>query len=524
MITQNDNQRVNFTANMGSAPVSVDPVSAAETILRRFGARAISLITQPRAVEDGSVIPSRLSANDCYVTLEEASRKMARVALRKYQSLPAQMTDSFSASLSLIFPDPVAYLARSIRSVISDAERMARREPDTISLDQPVHAGISSDGAELTLKDTFSSAVEDEQPEAALDSKTDRYEFRAALVAGLKSISPNYLAALQRDMARERERLAGHRVVPESDRERQTICRARAALSQIITRECGIDNPYVRLLAQQRKSRVRQKSTSTQNWTPERQDNLRRKLLSTSWAARSEAEFSGSSDANVEEAVVNEVGVHAAAGAAPPSPEMRKAMRVMDVYTLNDNPTAATEEAQGLYQQAATARNKGDIERAIKLYRAACEADPNFLAAMNETAVMLCQTGNLRDALKLYLSIIEKAGSSDSRYIAATNAADIYLTWFDAGRNKERNIERAIYFARLAMQRPTPMRACNLLLAYVKDRYYQDAQQVLETVVRENTEECPSERFLQTLFQIRDADLVSWWNWLDGEMSKETLQ
>ena len=103
----------------------------------------------------------------------------------------------------------------------------------------------------------------------------------------------------------------------------------------------------------------------------------------------------------------------------------------------------------------------------------------------------------------------------------ATNAADIYLTWFDTGRNRERNIERAIHFAQMAMQKPTPMRACNLLLAYAKDRYFMEAQKVLETVMRNNLPECPSERFLQTLFQIRDADLVTWWNWLDGELGKD---
>ncbi len=72
------------------------------------------------------------------------------------------------------------------------------------------------------------------------------------------------------------------------------------------------------------------------------------------------------------------------------------------------------------------------------------------------------------------------------------------------------------------MTKPTPMRASNLLLAYVKDRFYVEAQKVLETVLKNNLPECPSEKFLQTLFQIRDADLVAWWNWLDGELGKET--
>jgi TPR repeat protein len=137
--------------------------------------------------------------------------------------------------------------------------------------------------------------------------------------------------------------------------------------------------------------------------------------------------------------------------------------------------------------------------------------------------VLLIQSGNLRDALKAFLTIIEHAPKAEDRYIAATNAADIHLTWFDAGRNKERNIERAAYYAKMAMQRPTPMRACNLLLAYAKDRYFVEAQQVMDTVLKANRPECPAEKFLQTLFQIRDADLVAWWNWLDGELGKDEI-
>jgi len=49
------------------------------------------------------------------------------------------------------------------------------------------------------------------------------------------------------------------------------------------------------------------------------------------------------------------------------------------------------------------------------------------------------QTGSLRDALKVYLTIVERPDAGEQKYIAATNAADVYLTWFDAGRNKERN-------------------------------------------------------------------------------------
>lgn len=211
----------------------------------------------------------------------------------------------------------------------------------------------------------------------------------------------------------------------------------------------------------------------------------------------------------------------AASNMAPPSPEMRQTMRVMDTYTLGDNPTAETSEAQTLYARARQARYSGQIEEAIRLYRAAYELEPDFFAAYNEVGVLLSQSGNLRDALKVYLTIVENPKAGDHRYIAATNAADIYLTWFDAGRNRERNIERAAHYAKLAVEKPTPMRVCNLMLAYIKDRYYIEAQQLMDTTLRANLSQCPAEKFLQTLFQIRDADLVAWWNWLDGELGKD---
>ena len=73
----------------------------------------------------------------------------------------------------------------------------------------------------------------------------------------------------------------------------------------------------------------------------------------------------------------------------------------------------------------------------------------------------------------------------------------------------------------MAMEKPTPMRACNLLLAYVKDRYYKEARQLMNSVLHANLPGCSGEKFLQTLFQIRDADLVVWLNWLDGELEKD---
>ena len=498
-----------------AAERDIEPVAAAEAIFRKFGPRAITLLTNPRTLDDGRTLPPRHSANDCYVAMEESCRKMARVALRKYQADGGLQAMGFAAALDAMFPDPAAYLTRCIRSVISDAERLTWREAPTVSLDQPL-AGLGGDAA-ISLGDTLRSENESEQPEAAILAKDERLRLRAALSTALKTISANYLAALERDMARERQRQEGAKLEPESAKERQTICRARAALTEILKRECGPDNPFARLLAQQRSSRVRQKKTPSPQWSAERQSNLFQRLLNSSWQER--ATDAAHPDGNVEEAVINEV--NRAPGVAPPSPEMRAAMRVMDTYTLGDNPTAQCQEAQEFYDQARQARQKGRIEEAIGLYRAAYAADPRFFAAYNEVGILLMQSGSLREALDVYLAIIERPEAGSERFLAATNAADVHLHWFDAGRSKERNIERATHYAQFAMQKPTPMRACNLILAYVKDKYYREAQQVMDTVLHSDLPDCRPEKFLQTLFQIRDADLVTWWNWLDGELGKE---
>jgi len=490
----------------------VDLVSAAEQILRRYGARAISLLTSARQTPEGRLVPARLSANDCYVALDEACRKMARVAVRKFRQDYAPDGREFAACLDEIFPDPAAYLARSIKSVISDTGRAARRDVPVVSLQQPL--GQDDRAGVLHLGDTLAEPHSWKQPEQALLEKTEKQQFRTALSKALKAIPANYLEALKRDIARERERQAGVKVTPESDRERQTICRARAAISQILKRECGEDNSFVRLLVQQRSNRVRRKPQPSAEWNGERQENLFRKLMQTGWVERASIQ---AGDA-VEEAVVNDVTT--AGQAAPPSPEFRQAMRVIDLYTV-DYPTPKTPAARELYARARALRQAGKLEEALKHFRACYEAEPTFIEALNNVGNMHSQLGHLRDALKVFLSIIERDPPGDHKYIAATNAANVYLTWFDAGRNKERNIELAIQYAKMAMQKPTPMRACNLILAYVKDRYYEDARQVMETVLRANTPECPAERFLQTLFQIRDADLIAWWNWLDRELGKE---
>ena len=67
--------------------------------------------------------------------------------------MPNLQAKGFATALDAIFPDPAAYLTRCIRSVISDAERLARREVPTVSLDQPIGGG-DGDNA-LSLRDTI---------------------------------------------------------------------------------------------------------------------------------------------------------------------------------------------------------------------------------------------------------------------------------------------------------------------------------------------------------------------------------
>lgn len=497
-------------AGPGLAP---DPVSVAEAVLRRYGPRAVSLLVNARALDDGRVLPPRLSANDCYVALDEACRKVARVACRRIgRAGGLRSGQDLGAALDSAFPDPVSYLARAIRSVVSDAARAERREPRTVSLETPIAAG--ADGMALRLADTIAEDRADRRPEDALLDRTDRSGFRSALLQAMERIPSNYLEALRRDLEREKQREAGGRTTPQSDRDRQTLCRARAALATILRRECGEDNPFVRLLANQRTNRVRPKPIPSNPWTGERQEQLFRRLLETPWAERAEETAEGA----VDEAIVNDVTD--ASPVAPPSPELRRTLRVLDLYTV-DRPEPRGVEARALYEQARAARQAGRLEEALRLYRACHEAEPEFVEALNEVGVMYSQLGQLREALRVYLGIIEREPASEHRYIAATNAADIYLTWFDAGRAKDRNIALAIRYATLAMERPTPMRACNLILALVKDRYFEEARDVLRRVLAANTERCPAEKFLRTLFQIRDPDLVAWWAWLDDQTTKE---
>ncbi len=502
------------TIKAASAPRhSPEIVAIADEVLASVGARAVSLLTAARHLEDGRVLPPRLSANDCYVALPEACRKVARVVAARRRKLgPA----GSSAPLSRLFPDPAAYLARAIRSVVSDADRISRREPVTVSLDAP----LTSLGAEgtLSLSDTIADDDATRLPEAALLDNSERAEFRHALKKAFSAIPPNYLAALERDIRRERERQAGIEVAAATEAERQTLCRARAAVARVLRSECTADNPFVWMLGKQRAGReqgtgVAKKSRQTTAWTGERQDALLRRLLDIGWAERS----AHGADGTVAEAVVNDVT--GPSPVAPPSPEVRQAMRVLDLYTV-DRKEPSAEEARAKYNEARELRAAGRIEEALVRYRQCHQLEPTFVEALNEVGVMYSQLGRLRDALNVYLSIIESNAPAPHRHIAATNAADIYLTWFDAGRNRDRNIELARKYAEMAMEKPSPMRACNLILAHVKDRYYLEARAVLEKVIREDLPECRAQRFLETLFQIRDADLVAWWTWLEEALGK----
>jgi len=505
-------------AIQAGAARSSDLVSVADEVLAALGPRAVTLLTTPKRLDDGRVLPPRLSANDCYVALPEACRKVARVVVSRRRSMGGL---GASVGVAELFPDGPAYLARAIRSVVSDADRVARREPQAVSLDAPI-AGLEGEGT-ISLGDVVPESDTSLMPEAALVDASERSEFRIGLRKALDGIPPNYLAALARDLRRERERQAGRSVAPSTESERQTLCRARAAVARVLQTECTADNPFVWMLGRQagRKTQATRgqvgalagKPRQTTAWSGERQDALVRRLLDIGWAERNAARADGS----VGEAVVNDVT--APGSVAPPSPEVRQAMRVLDLYTV-DRKQPLSEKARALYDEARELRAAGRIEEALARYRQCHEAEPAFVEALNEVGIMYSQLGRLRDALRVYLTIVESRAAAPHRHIAATNAADIYLTWFDSGRNRDRNIELARRYAEMAMECPSPMRACNLILAHVKDRYYLEARAVLERVVRDDSPECRAQRFLETLFQIRDPDLIAWWSWLEESLGR----
>ncbi len=482
---------------------SPDRSEIAGFLLQQFGARAVAFLCRPRTLPDGKVVPSRISSSDAYAALEEACFKMARVALRSLQNNSALQMVPLHTAVTHIFPDPAAYLARAVRSVISDAGRTERREPAAVSLDQMIGAERS-----LSLKDMLTDPEEERRPEEALVLKTEKQRFRNALAQAFERLSPNYRDALLSDMERETAREEGGAVAAETDRERQTVCRARTSLAKLLAEECGPDNSYVLML--QKKQAPRPAKHATPDWNAERQNALFERLKHMPAAISAD---------DAPEAAVNELNTALAAPA--PSPAMRSAVRVLDTYTLHDRPRSENPEADMLYEQARSQRAASRLEKAIELYSAAFAADNSFWAARNEAGVLLIQTGHLREALLTLMPIVQSTNSGEERYIAATNIADIYLTWYDSGRNREHNIERAAHFAKLAMQRPTPMRAVNLILAYVKDRYYVEAEELLLQLIAHNAPACSADKLMQTLARIRDAELISWWNWLDSETKKD---
>ncbi len=495
----------------------VDLVQAADVIIEHFGSRAVTIVSQGR--QSSEIAPSgmRLSANDGYVALGDAARKMARVAISRYRQSSLQKQGiPFAESLDRLFPDGAAYLSRCIRSVVSDVGRVARRELPTISLEQSI---TNADGEDsIPLMDTLADGNAETDPLTSLLEKEARGDLREALHRALKRLPANYRAVLLRDIERERVRRRGEAIPAESDRERQSVCRARATLARLIIQECGSDNPYIQMLKPPTNPTVRVRRHDSiarprYQWSPQRQSELFQLMLSQPWTLRM------TENGNAPEAIAHDVtpGHHAAA----PSPELRKAMRVIDLYTI-DTVRPKGEAAQQLYDRARALRKEGRLEEAIIAYRTCYEAEPSFVAAYNEVGVLQSQMGRLRDALRIYHHIIERHPTREDFYIAATNAADIYLTWFEAGRNRDENIQRAIDFAELAMQRPTPMRAANLILAYVKDRYYLRARQVLADAMSGTWPNCPPEKALHTLSQIRDEDLIHWWVWLDEQLHEET--
>ena len=94
MLTQHSARSPVKTVLQDGCAETLEPVQAAEIILRRFGARAISILTSPRQMEDGRTIPARLSANDCYVAMAEACRKSDLVPpLTLFKALRTQMDE-----------------------------------------------------------------------------------------------------------------------------------------------------------------------------------------------------------------------------------------------------------------------------------------------------------------------------------------------------------------------------------------------------------------------------------------------
>src|SRR2546423_12460899 len=104
---------------------------------------------------------------------------MGRVALRKFQQSYEPDGREFGECLDEIFPDPAAYLARAIKSVISDEGRAARRDVPTVSLEQPL--GRDEGEGALHLGDTISEPESWKLPERSLVERDEKRQFREAL-------------------------------------------------------------------------------------------------------------------------------------------------------------------------------------------------------------------------------------------------------------------------------------------------------------------------------------------------------
>jgi len=89
----------------------------AQIIRERYGARAVSIVTDPERA-------GRLSVNDVWVALYDACHKMSRVALRRHEARGGD--DDTPLALETLFPEPLAYLICSLLSVVQDARRVRR--------------------------------------------------------------------------------------------------------------------------------------------------------------------------------------------------------------------------------------------------------------------------------------------------------------------------------------------------------------------------------------------------------------
>jgi hypothetical protein len=489
-------------------------------IRERFGARAVSHIA--------ASVPVRVET--LWAGMYDACHKMARVACGRYAKYDGECRTRgetplpFADSLNTLFPapsTPAIYLACAIRSVLKDASRTWRKVAgrEALSLDDPVFAGKRS---ALTIGDRLEERLPRRLPEEALREQAARQERAAvvgALPVALAALSADYRAAIISQRERKARREAGEPLRPMTAPERQRLSRAREALLREIARLLGerarADNTVFQALCagqprQEAKRRhAAKRAPASEPWTEARQERLFRHLTEGGWARRARALPGG----NVEEAVVHEL--NAARAAPAPGKAFRKAVRVLDRYGMKA-PTPQGAQAAQQWDEARELRRAGKLEEAAAAFLACHAAEPEFVEARIAAAVTLFRLGQLDAARAHYLDIIRRCPQGAYRSVAASNLSEIYLTWFRIGRgSKELHIGEAVCYAQMGMAQPSPARAANLLLAYVADRRFYEAEAFLTEVFAANDPACLPEDLLRLLAQIRDNDLIAFWNWLE---------